>query len=459
MRFVPQRSPARLLSFLPGFEVGAEGEPVIDDIGPGLLECQGKAVEQGSKLSSVGGIGRCLLPRVLCALQEERARLLQRDALDLALPETGRPRREPRGHKDLPALEARKELPDRPGRVLRVHIVENEEPAGVLPQPGENGAEDLLLGGSLPLRQPEQVRACQRGDLRAEPGRRVGADEEGGAVQVPVAPGVLDREARFADAAEAMKNLLLRGRRGERFQRRQLRLSSFEEIAQGLEGEVVKRGRREPGRRLGGGLLAGDAEDEPVDPLPGDAVSEIDPGPEAEKGGNLGLAGRSGKEDRDHGERAFHGLHEADAHLGSLPGAHTVGAHEHGGRGDGGEDGLDRFLPIPAGDQLLFVQPGPQLPLLETLVDLPDKRLVPAVVAEEDVERRFHRGAGSSCEGMLASLSARAEGGSSGVLAAQGSVKVAGKGASGARKMQSRGRGPAPKGLGLVAWGESPRLG
>ncbi len=109
-------------------------------------------------------------------------------------------------------------------------------------QPGEDGADDFVLGGAS--WKVEQIRAGQRREARPQSRARLRDDEEERRVAFPVAPGVLDGEPRLADAAEAVKGLLVdddarsRGVEvgGQAFEDG---LTALEQAAKGLEGQVA----------------------------------------------------------------------------------------------------------------------------------------------------------------------------------------------------------------------------
>jgi hypothetical protein len=167
-------------------------------------------------------------------------------------------------------------------------------------------------------------------------------------------------------------------------------VAALEEVSERAEGEVMELGSLE-GVRLRGFLLsvwlfACDPPFEAAEPFFREAVPKVHPGELSEEGGKLGGLRATWKQNRDNGQLTLHHLAQTDPHFGDLPRSEPILAHQDGGGEDGGEDLLKSLLPRAAWDELPFVQPDVEAPVLQRLPNLAGSRLVLAVVAEEDVE-------------------------------------------------------------------------
>ena len=94
----------------------------------------------------------------------------------------------------------------RSGDCFRVDVVQDQQPARVLPQPSQYRIA-LLAFVRLPLFGQVQNRRCAQGGQIALQGlAAVGGHEEQGGVFVGTPPGVFQRESRLADASQAVQH-------------------------------------------------------------------------------------------------------------------------------------------------------------------------------------------------------------------------------------------------------------
>ena len=94
------------------------------------------------------------------------------------------------------------------GGLVGVHVVDDEKPAGVEPQPTKDGLDLKGLFLFILLREIQDERVAESGEVAMEGLGSVGGDEEEGAVVVGVFPGVFDGGAGLADAAHAVDGAL-----------------------------------------------------------------------------------------------------------------------------------------------------------------------------------------------------------------------------------------------------------
>ena len=104
------------------------------------------------------------------------------------------------------ADQLREQCFDRRGGCFRIDVVQDQQPAGVLPQPSQYRIA-LLAFVRLPLfGQVQDRRRAQGGQIALQRLATVGADEEQRRVFVGTPPGVFQREPRLADAAQAVQH-------------------------------------------------------------------------------------------------------------------------------------------------------------------------------------------------------------------------------------------------------------
>ncbi len=378
----------------PGVQVGGEAQPALRNVGGGLLEGQGEAAEKRGQAAGGLGIVGARAAAAGGAPVEEGCGFGGREGGERLAVEGRSPAGPARGDQDVAGREAGQQLRDGRRGLPGVCVVEDEEPAGRFAEPAQHRRDGLVLVRRLALGEIEEVGGGEGGEAAAEAVARVGAHEERRRVAAAVAPGVLDREAGLADAAEAGEQLVLGDGGGAgivevRRQVQELLLAPGEERAQREIREVVAgRAARSPGgwRGAGAGLDAGDAPVEQVEAAGSEAVAEVDPGEAAQEERQRGPCGRAGQEHRDDRQGAADTFVDGGAHLRRLPGAEAIAAEQDGGRADDAEGLFEGVLPAAARDEVGDVDPGAQAAVAEGAGDGGRLSLVVAVVAQEDVE-------------------------------------------------------------------------
>ena len=210
---------ALVVPLLNGREMGAplrqvlgEARALVGDIGAGLLQRQGQAVELFGQGGGVIRIARELAAPLVAALQEELCRILGRENVELQRFDIGAPLREPARHEHRSAAQLGEQPLGGRGSLLGVDVVQDQEPAGVLVQPAQGRSHAHLFFGGLLLGQIEHQWADQGGEVAAQVLGAVGHDEEQGAIVRFVLPGVLDGEAGLAHTSEPVQRLTDDGR-------------------------------------------------------------------------------------------------------------------------------------------------------------------------------------------------------------------------------------------------------
>jgi hypothetical protein len=119
--------------------------------------------------------------------------------------------------------------------------------------------------------------------------------------------------------------------------------------------------------------------------LIGGARRQIDPGVELEETqGGIG----AGEQHRDHRKAGLASLTvEREVPLPLLPRAKALGTDKDGDRAAGCQRILQRQRPRLPGGEIPAVQKHTEAALMETARDLPHRRMINGVIAEEDVER------------------------------------------------------------------------
>jgi len=193
------------------------------------------------------------------------------------------------------------EILDCGGRLRGIYVVQDQQPAIVLPEPGQDGGDLFFLGAGRGMGQAGEIKLSQLRQSGSQRLGRIGHYEQDGLISVSRAPGVLDGEASLADAAKAVDGLGLGDGGGGGgtlevgFQGAELFVAAFEEVSEGEEGEVVDLGAAgwpDRSRYLGSwsrglGRRAADLSDQALETVSAMVVPEIGTGPLAEESGKL----------------------------------------------------------------------------------------------------------------------------------------------------------------------------
>src|SRR4051812_38701237 len=110
---------------------------MVADVGRGLLEGEGQAVEAPRKLARLLRVALGVGSQSVRPLQQELGRLLEAQLFQRAILQTGRPVSPPRRDQYVTGLKLGQELARRARRLLVVNVVEDHEPAVVSADPGE----------------------------------------------------------------------------------------------------------------------------------------------------------------------------------------------------------------------------------------------------------------------------------------------------------------------------------
>jgi hypothetical protein len=113
--------------------------------------------------------------------------------------------RQPASDQDAPASERAQQLVRLLEGLYRIHVVQDEKPARMQPQPVEHRREAHVFLRRVLLRQVQHQRAGEGGEVAAQRLRRVRDDEQQRRVLLLVRERVFHRGAGLADAAEAVE--------------------------------------------------------------------------------------------------------------------------------------------------------------------------------------------------------------------------------------------------------------
>ena len=198
----------------------------------GLLQRQGQAVQVDGQGQGVGIVGRGCPTLPGCPRQEEvgRRALVQHIQFHRHRP-GGVPVRNPRRDDHVSIRHPRKQLLYRRRRFGRVHVVEDQEPAGVTLQPPDRRRHLHLLFPRVALVQVQDLRPTQPSQTAAKTLRAVGRHKEERSVLVLEPPAILDRQPRLADPTQPVDRLHGRDhRRMSGFRHQRFAQSSDERI-------------------------------------------------------------------------------------------------------------------------------------------------------------------------------------------------------------------------------------
>ncbi len=205
VRVVP--SEHRFAPALPFAQVLAEAETPVDDVGAGLLEREGEITQfPGQYLRSGGIVGlRPAFPR--SPRQQKVCGGIGREQIHRQCLDTGAPVRQPAGDQDVPAQQFCEQRLDGGRCGFRIDVVENQQPAGMLVEPGDDGIAlpafvGLVLRGEIKDRRP-----AQGGQIALEGCAAVGANKQHRRVAAAAPPGVFERQPCLADAAQPGQRL------------------------------------------------------------------------------------------------------------------------------------------------------------------------------------------------------------------------------------------------------------
>ena len=137
----------------------------------------------------------------LGALQQERRRLIRLQQIHGQGLDGRAPALQTAGEQQLAATELGQHLLRRPGPILCIDAIKDQQPARVLPQPAQHR---LALQRLLPLGllgQIEGIGAAQSRQVGGDRGGAAGADQQHSAVTGELGPGVFDCHPALAPAA------------------------------------------------------------------------------------------------------------------------------------------------------------------------------------------------------------------------------------------------------------------
>src|SRR6185295_8113449 len=125
---------------------------MMNDIGGRLLQGEWKPVEDLSEMPRLAGVVFRGGPFSLGAVKEELGRFVQRKGTKRLFPNPDRPVLSASRDQDMTSLKLREDLSDSSGRFLGIHVIQNQQPAGVIAEPAQDGIDCLRLRLGLILR-------------------------------------------------------------------------------------------------------------------------------------------------------------------------------------------------------------------------------------------------------------------------------------------------------------------
>ena len=138
----------------------------MDDVCGGLLQSERKAAQDiRQTLGLVGVCGRACAFAIR-PLQEELGRFLSAEGSKRLLLDPSRPLPSTGGHDDMTMGKPWEEILDCGGRLRGIYVVQDQQPAVVLRQPGQDGGDLFFLGTGGDR--------CQTGETEASQTREAG---------------------------------------------------------------------------------------------------------------------------------------------------------------------------------------------------------------------------------------------------------------------------------------------
>ena len=167
-----------------------------------MLQRQGKLAEFAGQRSRLGCVVRGDTAAVLRAFQQEVGGGVQWQNVQFQAGETGGQVGQAAGQQHMAVGQARGQGGGGLQGLGRVHVVQDQQPAGIAVQPVQHGFQFDVVVGRVIAGQAE--RAGQFAEVGFQGFRGLGNDRQQGGVIVVMCPGILHGGAGLADAAQAV---------------------------------------------------------------------------------------------------------------------------------------------------------------------------------------------------------------------------------------------------------------